>query len=150
MSTRTQRVEEMLRRAIAEVVLFGKLRDPRLQGVSIGITAVRVTPDLAIARVFVDPMIPGAGDGDFDRVLRGLRAAAPAIRREIGHRIRLKRTPELQFMRDESIEKGLAIERVLAELRDERGASAADPEASDGSDGAKDTGAGADPVHGGP
>ncbi len=119
-NNRVQRVEEALRRAISEVILFGNLRDPRLrQKASIGITAVRVSPDLSIARIFVDPV---TADTDVETLLAGLKAAAPVIRRELGRKVQLRRIPELRFFRDESVEKGLAIERVLLELRDEQAA----------------------------
>ncbi len=120
-NNRVQRVEEALRRAISEVILFGNLRDPRLrQTASIGITAVRVSPDLSIARVFVDPV---TADTDVEILLAGLKAAAPVIRRELGRKVQLRRIPELKFFRDESVEKGLAIERVLLELREEQTSS---------------------------
>jgi ribosome-binding factor A len=114
-------VEEMMRRAIAEIILFGKLRDPRLQRTtSIGITAVRVSPDLSVARVFIDPV---TADTDVEVLLEGLKAASSSIRRELGRKVHLRRVPELRFLRDESIAQGLAIERVLEELRHERTAT---------------------------
>ncbi|MCB9752751.1 MAG: 30S ribosome-binding factor RbfA [Myxococcales bacterium] len=127
---RVQRVEETLRRAIAEVILFGNLRDPRLrQTASIGITAVRVSADLSIARVYIDPVTAGV---DIDVLLAGLRAAAPVIRREVGQRVQLRRVPELRFIPDESVEKGLAIERALLELREEDARAEPQAEPDDG------------------
>ncbi|MCA9694108.1 MAG: 30S ribosome-binding factor RbfA [Nannocystaceae bacterium] len=118
MNKRRERVEENLRRVIADVLLFGNLRDPRLSGeTGVGVTAVRVTPDLSIARVYIDPVV--ADGRDPEALLAGLQAAAPSIRRELGRQLKMRRVPELRFMRDESIERGLAIERVLQELRDE-------------------------------
>lgn len=116
MSTRIQRVEEMLRREIADVLLRGDLRDPRLRDTAaISITGVRVSADLGTARVFVDVL---SEDLDIAEVLRGLNGAASAFRGELGRRIRLKRTPALRFERDESIRQGEAIEKVLQEIRD--------------------------------
>lgn len=119
MGTRQRRVEEALRRAIADMLLFGRIRDPRVQGKAgmIGLTGVKVTADFSQARVFVD--LQGCTDKETDRVIAGLTSAAGPIRRELGKKVQLRRVPELIFERDASIDRGLAIERVLAELRDE-------------------------------
>lgn len=114
MSTRLSRVEETLRRALADILLRGDLRDPRLRhAAAISITAVKISPDLGSAVVYVDVLgdqaVPAA-------VLEGLNAGAPAIRSKLGGRIRLKRTPSLRFVMDRSIEQGRRIEAVLAEL----------------------------------
>ena len=117
MSMRLQKVEQMLRRALAEVLLRGELRDPRLRNAAaISITAVKVSPDLGQAQVYVDVL---GADNDPDKVLAGLNAGASAMRARLGGRIRLKRTPALRFVLDSSIEQGRKIEAVLAELRAE-------------------------------
>jgi ribosome-binding factor A len=117
MGTRLQRVEALLCREIADVVLFGNLRDPRLQPTSaISITGVQVSSDLSSARVFVDLL---SQTMDASEVLAGLNAGSAAVRRRIAGRVQLKRVPSLQFLRDESIERGASIERVLKELHDD-------------------------------
>ena len=113
-NNRLHRIEETLRRAIADHLLFGGLRDPRLQGVNIGVTGVRVTPDLMQARVFIDVL---GDDGQARECLAALQAATPAIRAEISRKIHLRRLPQIRFERDSSIEHGLRIERALAEIR---------------------------------
>ncbi|MCA9638523.1 MAG: 30S ribosome-binding factor RbfA [Myxococcales bacterium] len=129
MSTRLQRIEETLRRAIADVLLFGGLRDPRLQGVNLGVTGVKVTPDLQQARVFVDIMGEGALS---DGILAALRAATPVIRAELAHRVHLRRLPTLRFERDEAIARGLRIEEVIAEIHATDAAHAADAADAEG------------------
>lgn len=114
MSNRVQRIEESLRRAIADHLLFGGLRDPRLQGVNVVVTGVRVTPDLMQARVFVDILGEPA---QVRSCLAALDAATPVIRAELARTIHLRRIPQLRFERDESIERGLRIEEALAEIR---------------------------------
>jgi ribosome-binding factor A len=114
MSTRMERVEETLRRAIADVLLIGGLRDPRLQGVTFSVTGVKVDSDLTLARVFVDILSQGA---DVDAVLAGLRAAASAVRHELRDKVQMRRIPSLRFERDESIERGLKIEQLLAKIK---------------------------------
>ncbi|MEM9461661.1 MAG: 30S ribosome-binding factor RbfA [Myxococcota bacterium] len=138
MSMRLQRVEQTLRRALADILLRGDLRDPRLrEAAAISITAVKVSPDLSSAQVYVDVM---AEHVNVDTVLAGLNAGAPAIRAKLGGKIRLKRTPSLRFLVDRSIAHGRRIEAVLAELREEPGGAAepeteAEPELGDGTDG---------------
>lgn len=116
MSTRMERVEETLRRAIADVLLVGGMRDPRLQGVTFSVTGVKVDADLTLARVFVDILSQGA---DVDAVLAGLRAAAAAVRHELRDKVQMRRIPSLRFERDESIERGLQIERLLLKIKTE-------------------------------
>lgn len=114
MSTRLRRVEQLLQREIAAVIVQGELRDPRLAAsAAISVTGVDVSPDLSHARVFIDVVGEHPPLAD---VLAALRAAAGAMRALVSRRIRLKRVPALRFVRDESIERGAAIERVLAEI----------------------------------
>jgi ribosome-binding factor A len=114
MSMRLSRVEETLRRALADILLRGELRDPRLRdAAAISITAVKISPDLGQAQVYVDVLgDPASRQG----VIDGLNAGASALRAKLGGRIRLKRTPALRFVVDRSIEQGRRIEAVLAEL----------------------------------
>ena len=109
-----ERVEETLRRAIADVLLVGGLRDPRLQGVTFSVTGVKVDADLTLARVFVDILSEGA---DVAAVLAGLRAASAAVRHEVKDKVQMRRIPNLRFERDESIEHGLKIEKLLLKIR---------------------------------
>jgi ribosome-binding factor A len=126
MATRLQRVEALLCREIADVVLFGNLRDPRLQPTSaISITGVRVSPDLSTARVFVDVMSAAGRVAD---IIAGLNAGASAVRREVAARVRLRRMPALRFVQDESITRGASIERIIVELHEQAPAPAPDPD----------------------
>lgn len=119
-SNRMERVEATLRRGIADVLLVGGLRDPRLQGVTFSVTGVKVDADLTLARVFVDILLPtAAAPVDEQAVLAGLRAAAPAVRHELRNKVDLRKLPELRFERDEGIQRGLKIEQILAEIREQ-------------------------------
>ena len=118
MSRRMQRVEALMHREVAGILRLGELRDPRVSGVvSISITGVSVSADLSHAKVFVDVM----GDArEVANVMAGLEASQTAVRSLVGARIKLRKTPAIRFFRDESIERGHRIEKVLAELRDEK------------------------------
>jgi len=111
---RLQRVEETLRRGIADALLFGGLSDPRLLNVNFSVTGVKVDTELTLARVFVDLLSP---EHDRASVLAGLRSAAGMIRRELQSRVQLRRIPELRFEYDESVQRGLRIESILSELK---------------------------------
>lgn len=114
MNQRLSRVEETVRRALAEILLRGELRDPRLRNVAaISITAVKISPDLGQAQVYVDVL---GDEASLHDVIAGLNAGAAALRAKLGGHIRLKRTPSLRFVVDRSIEQGRRIEAVLAEL----------------------------------
>jgi ribosome-binding factor A len=125
---RTARVENLLRREIAEALLRGDIKDPRVQDTAaISITGVSVSPDLSSARVFVDVI----GDRDAGRILAGLNAAAGLLRTGLGKKMKVRRAPALRFERDQSIERGLSIERVLDEIHAEDAArSGSDPDSS--------------------
>ncbi len=134
MSARARRVEQLIRREVAEALLRGELRDPRVaaHAAEISVTGVKVAPDLGSARVFVDVL---GAHIDVARVLAGLNAGAHALRGVIGPRLRTKRTPSLRFEHDTAIAQGSRIEQVLAEIHADEGVSAAAPEgASDSAD----------------
>jgi ribosome-binding factor A len=117
-SRRLERVEELLRRELSEVILHGGLRDPRLRPTSaICVTGVSVSADLGNAHVFIDVL---AEDRDVEKVLAGLSAGAAVIRARLADRVHLKRVPHLTFARDESIARAARIEEILSEVRPDR------------------------------
>lgn len=129
MNTRLSRVEETVRRALADILLRGELRDPRLRNVAaISITAVKISPDLGSALVYVDVL---REEASLQEVIAGLNAGAAALRARLGGHIRLKRTPSLRFVADRSIEQGRRIEAVLAELHAHDTPAPAEPDASE-------------------
>ena len=130
-----ERVEETLRRGIADVLLVGGLRDPRLQGVNFSVTGVKVDADLTLARVFVDILSQNIDEA---AVLAGLRAAAAAVRHELRDKVQMRRLPQIRFERDNSIQQGLQVERILAEIRERDAVRPADSDAPDDSEPTKD------------
>lgn len=116
MSRRTERVDELLRREIASMLLSGQIRDPRLQASAmISVTAVQVTGDLSQARVFIDVLDRGTA---IPPILAALRSSAGLIRGRLGQVFRAKRVPKLFFEYDDSVERGERIEGILAEIRE--------------------------------
>ena len=89
--TRTLRVAERVREELS-TLLVKSVRDPGLAGVTV--TAVRMTPDLQLARAWYT-VADGADRRD---AARGLRRAQPFLRRAVGERLQLRRAPDLQFL----------------------------------------------------
>ncbi|NVB41571.1 30S ribosome-binding factor RbfA [Pseudenhygromyxa sp. WMMC2535] len=116
MSRRQHRVEELLRRELAQMLIHGELRDPRLHPTSaVGITGVEVSGDLGVAKIYVDVLTEALR---IDAVISALQSGAGLIRSKLADRVQLRRMPELRFLHDQSIERGNRVEAILSELRD--------------------------------
>jgi ribosome-binding factor A len=95
---RTERVAAALQRELAQV-LREEVRDPRLRLITL--QEVRVSRDLAHAKVFFTCFADGGGAGEQERLLNGRLAGF--LRRELAHRTRMRAMPQLHFVHDESI-----------------------------------------------
>ena len=113
MSQRTERIDELLRQEIGEIVAR-EVQDPRVGFVTI--TSVETAPDLRHAKVWVS--VIGQPD-ERDATVAALRRAMPFVRHELGTRLRLKRIPDLHVQLDDTAERGTRILQLLTEL--ERG-----------------------------
>ena len=113
---RADRVAEQIRNELMDLLLRGALRDPAAKDVVV--SAVRVTDDLSIARVYVR-VLEEIGPEHQQRVVEALERAAGFLRRELGHRLRLRRVPSLEFYWDEVVDSGLRIESILEEISEE-------------------------------
>ncbi len=110
-SNRIGRINEEIQRELAEQ--FRRLKDPRVSGTGmVSITRVDTTGDLRYARVYVS-VLDKAQEKD---VLKGLKSASGFLRRELGHALQLRYTPELQFIGDDSIQHGAHILEVLRQV----------------------------------
>ena len=106
---RTERVGEEFREVLA--VAIQKLKDPRVGFVTV--TGVKVSPDLRRAWVYYTAL---GQEKERAGTRAGLRSAAPHLRRTLGHEVRLKFLPDLEFQEDTSGKEGARIEALLAEL----------------------------------
>jgi ribosome-binding factor A len=106
---RMRRVNEAVREVLSGRLAEG-LKDPRIGFVTV--TAVETSPDLRHARVFVSVL---GDDADRDRTLAGLTSSHGLLQAEIARELRMKRTPTLEFVYDESIDRGMRISRLLDE-----------------------------------
>lgn len=96
-------------------MLIRQVKDPRVQQGMISITGVDATGDLRYAKVYISIL----GSVDEKELKKGLKSAAPWLRRELGGRLALRYTPELIFKRDTSIENGAHISGLLNGLKKE-------------------------------
>lgn len=110
---RPQRLGEQIRAEIS-ALLLGGLKDPRIGFATI--TGVRVTPDLCQAWVYVSVL--GSAEQQ-QQTLEGFRAAGSYIRRELAHRLNIRRMPELAFELDRSAEQAARIEELLRQSKGE-------------------------------
>lgn len=108
-SQRQLRVGEALRHALSDILMRGDLRDPALQGASITVSEVRVSPDLRNATAFVVPL----GGGDAEDILAGLRRAGPHLRGRVAQAVKLRFAPSLTFKTDTSFDYAEHIEALL-------------------------------------
>src|SRR5262245_64736992 len=105
--SRPSRVADQIRAELADL-LAREVHDPGIGFVTL--TRVDVTPDLQQARVYYTAL----GDEQTrQKSGRALKRAGPFLRRQIGQRLRLRRSPELTFVYDESIDGQERIERIL-------------------------------------
>jgi ribosome-binding factor A len=114
-SRRTERIAEQIQGEIARV-LRAETTDPRIGLVTI--TRVDVAPDLSHALVFWSALASDDPD-ERGRIEDGLDSAAPFVRRQLAHVLRLRRMPELRFRFDPSLALGSQTLRVLRELEDD-------------------------------
>lgn len=109
MSTRRERVAAAIRRSIAELVLY-EMRDPRLAQATI--TAVSVSRDLAVAKVYVSAL---GDEAALRAAVQALADAAGWVRRRIAPELSLRQVPELVFYPDDSAARAQRLDRLFRE-----------------------------------
>lgn len=108
---RIERTTEDIKRELTAI--FRDLKDPRVQNTFLSIVRVEVTNDLSYCTVQVSAI---EGLDKAKEAVRGLKSAAGFIRRELGHRLKLRHVPELLFNATDSIEYSANISRILGSL----------------------------------
>lgn len=114
---RADRVAERIRSELMDLLLRGSVRDPAARDVVV--SAVRVTDDLGIARVYVR-VLDEIDAAQQEAVVDALVRAGGFLRRELGKTLQLRHVPTLEFFWDDVVDSGLRIESILDELRDEQ------------------------------
>ena len=113
MSARMRRVDEAVREVLADAVVQD-LKDPRIGFVTL--TDVKTSADLRHARVFVSVL---GTDEERAATLEGLQSAHSILQARIARELRMKRTPTLQFVYDDTAERASRVEEILGEVADD-------------------------------
>ncbi len=113
---RVARVAEQIKREVS-LMLISDIKDDRVGAGMVSVTDVNVSNDLQHAKIFVS--IYGTPEAKAE-TMAGLRSATGFVRSELGQRIRLRRTPEVVFLEDDSIERGNRVLSLLNQLNRER------------------------------
>lgn len=109
-NNRLDRVNEELKKTISHVIEF-ELQNSKITGM-ISVTKVKITPDFRYAKVYVS-MLNSKSEC---KALEGLKESSGYIRSQIAKKINLRVTPELSFEKDDSMEYGEKIDKILKEI----------------------------------
>jgi ribosome-binding factor A len=109
MTNRMRRVNEALREVLSEGI--GSLKDPRIGFVTV--TGVDTSPDLSHARVYVSVL---GSEKKRDATMAGLQSSHGVLQTRVNRELRLKRTPQLTFEYDPTVERGVRLSRLIDEL----------------------------------
>jgi ribosome-binding factor A len=110
-SRRLQRLNVLLRQEISELIRR-ELRDPRLAEI-VTLTRVSTSPDLTAATVYVSIM---GGDDEKSDTMNALTRAAPFLRRQLISRLTIRRTPDIHFALDETMEEAAHVLDLMKHL----------------------------------
>lgn len=111
---RSGRINEEMRKEISNIIR-NDVKDPRLTAMT-SVTKVDVTKDLRYAKVYVS--IYGSEESR-ESTLQALRGSVGFIRREVGHRVKLRHTPEIIIEVDSTIEQGMHIDALLQKIKEQ-------------------------------
>ena len=106
-SDRMRRVDEAVRQVLSDAVTQD-LQDPRIGFVTM--TSVKTSPDLRHAKVYVSVL---GNDAERAATLTGLQSAHGALQRRLARELRMKRTPTLEFLYDETTDRAMHLEEIL-------------------------------------
>lgn len=106
-SVRVERINSEIQKAISHII-DNDIRDPQIDAI-ISVCSVETTPDLSYCRVYITSI----GTTPIDEVVARIKGAAGFIRGRLSKMIKLRITPRLEFMKDNSIEYSSKIDDIL-------------------------------------
>ena len=109
---RIGRTSEDIKREITAVIR--ELKDPRVSGKMLTVLRVDVSNDLSFVKVYISAL---EGIDVSKKAVEGLTGATGRIRGEIGRRLHLRKTPEIKFIADDSVEHGMKIFKMLDDIK---------------------------------
>ncbi|XTZ09738.1 MAG: 30S ribosome-binding factor RbfA [cyanobacterium endosymbiont of Rhopalodia yunnanensis] len=113
-SRRVSRVSSLIKREVSQMLLHD-IKDDRVGTGIVSVTSVDVSGDLQYAKIFVS--IYGSQEAQLE-TMAGLQSSAGFVRRELGQRMRLRRTPEVVFLQDLSLERGDQMVHLLNQIKE--------------------------------
>ena len=113
---KADRVAEDIKREIVAIIRED-IKDPRVKDKLLTVVRVEVSHDLSYAKAYLSAL---EGIDAAKEAVKGLKSAGGYIRREVGQRLHLRKTPEINFVADDSIEHGMNIARMLNDLSENR------------------------------
>jgi len=111
-SQRQLRVGEEIRHLLSQALMRGDIYVPELEGVSVTVSEVSVSPDMSNARAYVTPL----GGVDLEEVVAILNVIAPDLQTWIAKKVHLRRMPRLKFMADNSFDNAQKMSQLIAKL----------------------------------
>ena len=114
MSTRILRINSEIQKIVSEIIST-ELRNPLINGL-ISVSRVDTTNDLSISKIYITIF----NADDKEEVFNQIAHSAGFIRKELGHRIDLRKTPYLEFILDESLDYSNQIEEVIQKINEKR------------------------------
>ena len=120
---RMDKVNQLFKREISNMILMGEVRDPRLSFISI--TYVDISKDLSVAHVGFSVL--DDNPQSIQNAQAGLNSASGRIRHLIAERVTIRHIPEIRFIYDNSIAYGMKMEKRLEEIRQDREGDPSDP-----------------------
>ena len=110
-SIKNTRINLEVQRELSQIIR-SEIKDPRIHPLT-SVVAVEVTPDLKYCKAYISVL----GDEEAGKAtIEGLRSAASFVRRELAHRVKLRNTPEIKFILDQSIEYGVNMSKLIDEV----------------------------------
>lgn len=110
--SRSDRVRKAIMREVSDIIAHA-IKEPRLANVLISVTDVEVTHDLRFARIFVSVL---GEEETRNEIMDILKEAQPKVRSELGGRVRLRYTPEIDIRLDDSLERGARVTQILDQI----------------------------------
>lgn len=109
-SIRIERINSEIQKAVSYII-DQDIRDPQIDAI-ISVSNVETTPDLSYCRIYITSI----GNTNPDEVLNRIKGAAGFIRGRLSKMIKLRITPRLEFMKDESVEYASKIDKILKNI----------------------------------
>ena len=101
---KNDRTAEDIRREITAIIR--ELKDPRVQGKLLTVVRIELANDLSFGKVYISAL---EGYDTAVNAVKGLQHAQGLVRREVANRLRLRKSPELKFIADDSVRKGIEL-----------------------------------------